>query len=277
MAVKNDELEELVKEQTALQCFVIKERCGASILDRTLRSRGLSEYGELLFGLNEGAKKFYGLLEGILKEKGRVVWADLGCGHAVALSEGKRHFEHEGIDMEKLRTYGYDAVLPGKSGLYRRLINEIIDERYAPKIIQADIATAAFEETPDLITAVCSLFWTRDPLHVFANAARQAKEGSVLCFNNLNEIRTKGHMGSMAERLGLSSMLFDRIIKAYNRLPGFEIISLSNDAIVARKTSNLEDYTYGFRLVSRHQDFENTPFSYVYTSDSGSKGRKREF
>ncbi len=267
MTVKNAELEELVKEQTALQCTVREEEYGGlCIEDRTMRSRTLREYGQMLFDPCLGEEKFNGLLDNLIRKRGKAVWVDLGCGHAVALKEGKQYFRNRNVPLRKLRTYGYDAIPPA---ILRT--TEAMDwkyAKYAPKIIQADIENVVFEEQPDLITAVCSLFWTRDPLQVFANAARQAKKGAVLCFNNINRITTDDY---------LYGNLFEKIISSNAGIPGFDVINLSNDAIVARKASNHKDYTYGFRLVSKRRDCVNDPFWYIYTSDYNSNGRKREF
>jgi len=263
MTVKNDKLEELVKEQTALQCNVIEGAYGrVRIEDRTIRNRDIEEYGREFFP-PECSNNIYSLLDDMITNKDKVVWIDLGCGHAIALRGGKNYFEKKGA-LGKIRAYGYDAIPLKKI----RKKSEILKRKYAPKIIQADIETVVFEEKPDIVTACCSLFWTKDPLQVFANAARQAKKGSVLCFNNLDRITTDDY---------LAWNLFEKIKSSNGGIPGFDIINLSKDAIVARKVSNHKDYTYGFRLVSRYQALVDNPFRYVYTSDFGSNGGKREF
>lgn len=277
MTVKNAELEELVKEQTELQMIYDNE--ARQMKDRTNRHRSIRDYEVELFRKNidvvvvfEGEKRLNGLLDSIKQKRGKVVWADLGCGHAIALREGKQYFEEKGA-LEKLITRGYDAI-PVNADVIKEGITKVglgkglIDRKYAPKIIQADIATAVFEEKPDLVTAVNVLFWTKDPLQVFANAARQMRTGGVICFNNLINIKIYD---------SLDTNLFQAIIRSNNGLPGFKIIPTFGNSIVARKVSEQKDYTYGFRLVSRHRNYSHDPFTYVYTSDSNSRGRKREF
>ena len=175
--------------------------------------------------------------------------------------------------MEKLAAYGYDAISANNDAIPEGLDKEglkkdIMHEKYAPKIIKADITNVVFEEKPDIVTAVNALFWTRDPLQVFANTARQLKIGGVLCFNNMRNLHTDDI---------IVTNLFQKIIRYNQGLPGFKIIPTFDNSIVARKVSEQEDYTYGFRLRSRHQCIKEEPFRYTYISDLSSRGRKLEF
>ena len=90
--------------------------------------------------------------------------------------------------------------------------------RYQPTFEQTDIETAEFPESPDIITASNVLFWTRDPMKVFANAAKQANIGATLCFNRID------FMSSYFSQFGTSYEVFRGIRKVHGTIPGFRFL-----------------------------------------------------
>ncbi len=90
--MSDQSLDALVKEQTALQCIVEENLKGKPLIhDRTTRDRTILEYGTGLFP-PDCSNKLHWLLDDMAMNKDKVVWIDLGCGHAIALREGKRYF-----------------------------------------------------------------------------------------------------------------------------------------------------------------------------------------
>ncbi|HII16091.1 MAG TPA: methyltransferase domain-containing protein [Nanoarchaeota archaeon] len=261
MTVNDAELEALVAEQRTLQRVMTPEM-GYS------RYRTINEYSDFFrsIGYTLGS-----LLETIITKQGHAVWADLGCGAGIALRQGKQYLKQRGMNPENLRTYGYEAApIPDRkiaAELPKRSIDsDVLDKRYEPKIIQADAAAAAFEEPPDLITGIYLLFWTKDPLKVFANAARQLKTTGVVCLNNFSSLKTPFHV-SVLEYIEATHN---------NRLPGFKRLTecSSSNTLLATKVSGQDDFTYGLRLASRTQQGPGFGFDYVYVPTSEAEGGK---
>ncbi|MBU2638769.1 MAG: class I SAM-dependent methyltransferase [Nanoarchaeota archaeon] len=232
----------LEEEQRKLQ--LRKNPKGKGRLDVTDRGRGLFEYSKI-FGNNPKGNitNMEGLIMDYVQRQRHAVWVDLGCGHGIGLREGKKYLEEKGIGR-RLRTYGYDALPNDTSTIGETTpdVLELLAEKYAPVLIQGNMETAVFKEKPDIVTCVFALLWTKNPLRVFSNAATQANIGAVLCFNGMQFMHLpENNVFSMIRKTG--------------SLPGFEIITYTGSKLVARKTQELDDFAYGFRLVSTCKDW----------------------
>jgi len=177
---------ELVQEQTELQVG-------------TERANTLRDYSNNLglFGISRdhNRKGINKILEDFILKQGHVVWVDLGCGNGAALRQGKEHLARTGTDPAKLRAYGFDAMPIGLAKLReymqrfpKEFSKDILNPEYSPEFTQTDITDVRFPEKPDLITCHDVLFWTKDPLKVFLNAAKQANIGAWICLNRLDRI-----------------------------------------------------------------------------------------
>lgn len=262
--------EELVAEQTRMQLDFDEPK---------ERSRTIDEYSDCFdfkkVAENTGDNSWRELgilkiLEDYYRQKGHVVWADLGAGNLVALRGGKRHFKYAGWDPKALRAYGYDALPVDEIKVrYLKIIRpsriprDILDEEYRPIFSQEDISTVKFREKPDLITCIEILQYTEDPLKIFANAARQAPIGAILCFNALSSLLyTNDPSGDT-----YTTRLFRKITDQFDGVPGFKMYYLDRDYdnFILEKTEEIGDFSFGFRFVNRTTSKKLGQSKYAYT------------
>ncbi|MFH1174538.1 MAG: methyltransferase domain-containing protein [archaeon] len=253
---------------------VIEEQ--ESLQTTTNRCRTLEEYGFSFLQIGMTTKdRSWGrmgmrkLIKDKLEQKKRIVWLDLGCGNGIALRMGKKYAE-ELNRKDDLLTIGVDTLPPDEEEVayhvkkwHRSFPTYVLDEAYKPTFLQADIATVSFSELqaepPDIITCESVLFWTQDPLLVFANAAQQVQIRGTLCISQL----TCMHYTKNPESIFYDRDLITEASRYTNGiLPGFTHHIPLTDTAVLTKTAE-KDFTYGFELVSRKKT-RMGPFDYLY-------------
>lgn len=285
---------------------LIKDQTKMQIKGQTDRSRTLKDYSMKYFNFfiekareennpdwtNKGIGK---LLEGVIKEKGKAVWVDLGCGNGVAMRGAKMYLHDCGIDPNKLHAYGYD-VLPIDEKVIAKHIADypkefskrLLRKNYSPNFFQEDIANAKFPEKPDLVTAIESIFWTEDPLKVFANAASQAKVKSILMINRMGHMYYSEDKHSCGGQGIFKPAVMGTHSSGFTCVPGLKINKWDGgywsfgDNYLIEKISEHPDFSYGLKLLSRRpwivKDVPHLPpgehhqgFWYVY----GLKNKKQ--
>jgi hypothetical protein len=207
------------------------------------------------------------LLEDYIKQKGSVVWADLGCGNGIALRQGKIYLESIGIDPSKLHAYGYDALPPNRDEIKRQIMlypkdynYQLLLKRNEPIIKQMDIATVKFEEKPDIITAFDVLFWTKNPLKIFANAIKQSNLGATICLN-----RTEFMMRVYNPKDNHPEInIFEKICSNSSTSTGISAQYVSRQYAILKKISENQDFTFGYKLHHRSQRHPQA-FCYFYS------------
>lgn len=210
-----------------------------------------------------GKRGFKKVLEDKLAEQEYVVWVDLGCGEAIALRQAKQHLIDIGYDPARLKAYGFDLLPVDEDEIRYHIENfpdgfdaTLLDERCKPILEQKDIHTVDFPEKADIVTCKEVLFWTRDALQVFSNAARQTKIGGILAFNRTRHLLYFDDPTSCVFQDVVFQML-DR-----DGISGLKLLYNGSDSLLAEKSSE-QDFTFGLQLhhkTKRGQD----GFNYGY-------------
>lgn len=254
----------LIAEQARLQIKGETNRCHT--LD------GYSQYFDLNYAgirredeaLRRGGLKT--ILERRLSQQDSVVWVDLGCGNAVALTDAKIYLESRGIDPSRLKTYGFDALPIDEEEIERHIRDFpkeysplLLEQRYRPVFQQEDITAVSFPERADIVTVNEVLFWTEDPLKIIANALAQAKIGALCCFNRVSNLLFSREPDSHYFENDLFRYMSNR-----GNIPGFAIFHQSSDLIILEKKEEIDDYQFGFRLYHQNERRIVQGFNYVY-------------
>ncbi len=254
----------LIAEQTRLQINGETNRCNTLY--------GYSQFFDLNYAgsrredeaLRRGG--FKTILERRLAQQDSVVWVDLGCGNAVALTDAKIYLECRGIDPSRLKTYGFDALPIDEEEIERHIRDFpkeysllLLEEKYRPVFQQEDISMVSFPEKADILTINEVLFWTEDPLKIIANALAQAKIGALCCFNRVNNLLFSNDPSSHY----FENDLF-RYMSNQGDIPGFTLFHQSSDLIVLEKKEEIDDYQFGFRLYRRNERRIVQGFNYIY-------------
>lgn len=174
----------------------------------TRRSRTIAQYDrELQFRKKLG--EFFNYIKTTIERNGEYIWVDKGGGVGVAGRQAKILLERAGIQPEKLKNYVVDPIGFSEADLRYDLtqrnnsvdiniqtelanqnitIEQLLDEKYAPIEINTFAETFQAPEQSHLVTGIYLLRWAQDPLKIIENSVNDAKEGSIIAFNDMDNI-----------------------------------------------------------------------------------------
>ena len=205
-----------------------------------------------------------------------LVWVDLGCGNEIALRQAKVFLERDGINPDRLKTYGVD-LYPNDAGFGRDITpmmnlspkeysRNFLDDTYAPVRLCGDITTVVFPEAPNLITAVQVLQWNKDPLTVFTNAVNQLELGGIIGLHNTGKIYfTDDNQTHIEKSIPPETypLLFEELFNYSSRVNGLVQFGYDDGVSIMLRKGEDSKFVHNHQLIARSIN-PSKAFSHLY-------------
>lgn len=137
-------------------------------------------------------------------------------------------------DMYQLRVIAVDILPFNIQLLINEISNEekdhnpaIVEERYAPELVETDVLNYSLEGGADVITAVEGIYYCDDPILVLDQMITNLSDGGLLILNGLSEIY-----------INISDyrrMTLDRFLKLVVDFVGLKLLSSDGDGAIIEK------------------------------------------
>jgi len=213
------------------------------------------------------------VLEGIAEEKGRPAhWADMGGGHGFAMRGLSLVCRSK--DKAKPAMTHVDALVRDPNEISSVVMDitecnypDILNPKYAPDFIQADIHTVVLEEPADVITAVEVVQYLNNPLAAIASWYNQLAEDGALVVTSDHAWGTWNRYSESTGPLSQQRFPIEDFIVALRRAGARCAVSSANRSPDRENPENMEKIR---RLViEKMPDTEvviNSELDYVYTN-----------
>ncbi len=128
---------------------------------------------------NDSIKPISGLIEDEIQSKGRIVLADIGPGHQIALMQAKHMFGDNITTLAVDVKDHLDEMQPDYISRIGAKLGMELNQAHRPEFILAPMRSVKFAEPPNIILAIRSLPYEEDPMLGFENLYNQLELDGV--------------------------------------------------------------------------------------------------